>query len=108
VGDGTAVRTVTFEPGFIILDHEGGQRERHPVADVLRVLDIPVGLTYTQVASISALANMFAILIRTLIDRQVLDESFLENDDYSLQALVEAIEAMGGSYAEPSIEDADA
>lgn len=108
MGETTGIRTITFEPGFLVLTHEGGQRTRQPVADILRALDIPAGLTHTQIASIHALANMFAILIRTLIDRQVLDESFLENDDFSLKALTEAIAAMGGDYMEPSIDDADA
>lgn len=101
------ISRITFEPGFIVITDDGGQRVRHEIAGVLRALDIPTGLTSTQVAPIKTLANLIVVLIRTLIDRQVLNESFLEEDDYDLDALIEAIEAMGGSYAEPTLEDAD-
>ena len=60
-------------------------------------------LTYAQVGAVTSLANLVAVLIRTLIDRQVLDESFLENDDYDLDAIIQSIEAMGGAYHEPDI-----
>ena len=102
-----AIESLGFEAGYIVITEQGGQRTRQPISDVLRALDIPAGLTYTQVAAIKALANLVAVIIRTLIDRQVFDESFLENDDYSLDTIIEAIEAMGGSYHEPGLEDAD-
>ena len=104
----SVVTNVTFSAGYITLHKDGEPPVRHSIAAVLRALDIPTGLTFTQVASIKALANLIVILIRTLIDREVLNESFLEDDDYSLDALIEAIEAMGGSYHEPGLEDADA
>lgn len=100
------VKNITFEAGAIILEMDSGPPVRHPIADVLRALDIPTGLTYTQVASVSALANLVVILIRTLIDRKVLDQSFLENDDLSLDGIIEAIEAMGGDYYDPGLEKA--
>ena len=101
-----SVRSLGFEAGYIVITEDNGQRTRQPVSDVLRALDIPVGITYAQVASISALANLVVVLIRTLIDREVLNESFLEDDDYDLDALIVAIEAMGGSYHEPSLASA--
>ena len=67
-----------FEAGFITVTYENGTRTKFPIADVLRAGDIPTGLTATQVSGITTLANLVAVLIRTLIDRQVLDESFLE------------------------------
>lgn len=97
------IERITFTPGFITLYDGGATPTKYAIADVLRALDIPTGLTHTQMEEISKLANMFAVLIRTLIDRQILDESFLENDDYSLDALIQSIEQMGGSYHEPDI-----
>ncbi len=102
----TIIKT-EFEPGYIITTDDGGRRVRHAIAPVLRAADIPTGLTYSQVASISALANLVVILIRTLIDRGILNESFLENDDMDLDHIIAAIEAMGGSYGDPGLEDAD-
>lgn len=107
MGEGTGIRTITFEPGYMVLTDEEGDRVRQPIADILRALDIPVGLTHTQVASISALANLVVILIRTLIERGVLGESFLEDDDMDLEHIIAAIEAMGGSYEDPGLEAAD-
>ena len=101
------IRSISFEPGFIVVTEDSGQITRHNINRVLRALDIPTGLTYTQVASVSALANLVVILIRTLIDREVLNESFLEDDDIDLDHIIAAIEAMGGSYHDPGLESAD-
>lgn len=98
------VASIAFEPGFLITkDANGKGIMKYPIATGLRVEDIPVGLTYTQVQAITSLANLVAVLIRTLIDKQVLNTSFLENDDYSLDAVIQSIERMGGDYGEPDI-----
>lgn len=98
-----AIKNITFEPGYMVLTREEGGSTRYPVADILRALDIPAGLTYQQVSAITTLANLVAVLVRTLIDKQVLDESFLEKDEYSLDAVVQSIESMGGDYIEPDL-----
>jgi len=100
---------VHSEPGYIIIQRASGPPVRYPLTDLIRVADVPTGLTYTQVASISALANLFSILIRTLIDRGILDETFGESDDdlsLDLEHIIKAIEDMGGTYHEPDLDDA--
>lgn len=95
---------VAFTPelgGFVV--NVDGSKTRFYYRDFLRAADIPTGLTYTQIKGLKALANMLAVLIRTLIDRQVLDESFMEDDDYSLDAIIAAIEEQGGSYHAPDL-----
>lgn len=92
-------------PGFIRTTDDNGIEYDWPLADMLRASDIPTGLTYVQVASLSALANLVVILIRTLIDRKVLTDSFLENEEINLDDIIETIEAMGGSYQEPALEN---
>lgn len=99
------VTNIEFEAGAIVVHRDAGPPTRYPIADVLRALDIPTGLTYSQVAAITTLANLIVILIRTLIDREVLDESFLEKDDFDLDAIIATVEAMGGSYDEPALDD---
>ena len=54
---------LAFEPGSIITIDTAGNRSSHDIASVLRALDIPTGLTYTQVQAVTALANMLAVLI---------------------------------------------
>jgi hypothetical protein len=101
-----SVKSITLVPGFLrIVDTDSGIPHDIAIKDILRAADIPVGLTHTQIKGISALANMHAILIRTLIDRQILDESFMENDDMSLDGMIQAIESMGGSYSDPDIDE---
>jgi hypothetical protein len=70
---------------------------------MLRASDIPTGITHTQVSAISTLADMVAVLIRTLIARNVLDESFMEKGDYNLDFIVKSIETMGGDYSNPDL-----
>ncbi len=97
--DGTQVST---EPGYLIIEIDG-KKTQYPISAVLRAADIPTGLTYSQVGAITTLANLVAILIRTLIDRDILNESFLEDGDIDLEGIVESIEDMGGDYGEPDI-----
>ena len=98
-----AVQDITLEAGFLVVTRDAGGPRRYAVADLLRAADIPTGLTYSQVSAITSLANLIAVLIRTLIERQVLDESFLENDDLDLDHIIYAIEQMGGAYHDPDI-----
>ena len=97
------IQNITFESGSIVVTDDRGNSHRHDIANVLRAADVPTGITYSQVTSITALANLIAVLIRTLIDREVLDESFLEDDDLDLDHIVYSIEQMGGAYHEPDI-----
>jgi hypothetical protein len=97
------VKHISFSPGYITITDESGSGTRYAVANILRALDIPTGLTYTQVQAVTALSNILAVLIRTLVARDILDESFLEDGEYTLESLTEAIEQMGGDYGDPDI-----
>lgn len=96
------IARIDLIPGFIQITEDGGQKYLIAIADVLRAGDIPA-LTYSQVSSISTLANLVVVLIRTLISKEVLNESFLEADEYDLDALIQSIESMGGDFSEPDI-----
>lgn len=97
------IRDVRFTAGKLVVTDEFGHAKDYDIANYLRAADIPAGLTYTQVQAVTALANIIVVLIRTLIVRQVLDESFMEDEEYSLDDLIESIEGMGGAYHEPDI-----
>ncbi len=102
-----AVENVTTEAGYIVITKQaGGIPERFSIADVLRAADIPA-LTYSQVATISTLANLIVILVRTLVKRGILDEEFKDNQgmNWDLDHLIYAFEQMGGSYHEPDLDD---
>ena len=97
------IENIKFSPGYITLDRDSGPPTEDPIADILRALDIPAGLTYNQVGAVKTLANLVVVLIRTLIARDILDEQFLEDGEYDLAALVQTIEDMGGDYGEPDL-----
>ena len=94
---------VDLSPGTITLTDSHGRSTSHTIASLLRAADIPVGLTYSQVGAITTLANLTAVLIRTLIARDILDEQFMEDNDYDLAAIVQTIEDMGGDFGEPDL-----
>ena len=100
----TPITGIAFSSGYMTLTYQNGTRSRQPVDAILRAVDIPTGLTYNQVGAVTTLANLLVVLVRTLIDREVLDESFLESGDYDLDDIVGAIELMGGDYNLPDIE----
>jgi hypothetical protein len=97
------LKEITYTPGFLTHIYDGGNSTIYPVADILRALDIPDGLTYEQVGAITTLANLVVVLVRTLMSKGILTESFLENNEYNLDDLIETIEDMGGDYAEPDL-----
>jgi len=97
------IENILFEPGYMVLERNSGAPTRYAVKDILRALDIPTGLTYEQVGAITTLANLVVILVRTLIDRDILNEAFLEDGEYDLAAIVQSIEDMGGNFIEPDI-----
>lgn len=95
--DGTRVTTV---PGYVVVDIDG-KSTQYPLK--IRLADIPTGLNHEQVKSITTLANLVVVLIRTLIDRDILDEQFLEDGEYDLAAIVQTIEDMGGDFVTPDL-----
>lgn len=101
------IKAISIEAGYLLIDDGNGPPRQLPVADLLRAADIPTGLTHTQVAAITALANLTAILIRTLIERKVLDEDFIDSlgMNWDLEHLSYAIGQMGGSYDNPDLDD---
>ena len=96
------------EPGFITVHNASGPPIKYPIADLLRAADIPA-LTQTQVVALKALANLEVILIRTLIEKEVLDETFADSlgMDWGLEHLIYAVEQLGGSYAIPHFDDVE-
>lgn len=95
------------EAGFITVSRAAGPPVKYPLADILRAADIPTGLTYEQVIGITTLANLVVVLIRTLVNRGLLDESFMDDAgmEYDLDGLIESIEAMGGAYHDPVLNE---
>jgi hypothetical protein len=96
---GTRISTT---PGYLVIDIDG-QKTQYPISLALRAADIPTGLTHIQVAGLTSLANLVVVLTRTLIAREVLNEDFMEEGEYDLTAVIEAIEKLGGDYGEPDI-----
>ncbi len=101
------VKGIALEPGFLIIAGNSGPPTRLPIAEVLRAADIPA-LTQTQVVAIKALANLTVVLVRTLIERNVLDESFADSFGmtWDLGHIIQAIELLGGDYSDPDFDDA--
>ncbi len=100
---GNNIVSVVPSPGYLTFTDSAGNATRWSIADMLRAADIPTGLTYAQVGAITSLANLVAVLIRTLIARNILDEQFMEDGDYDLEAITKTIEDMGGDYLEPDL-----
>lgn len=94
---------IEFDAGYIYVTEPSGARTQTAVAGILRALDIPTGLTYSQVQGLTALANGLAVLVRTLIHKEILNEDFLEEGEYNLLHITEFIEELGGDYGDPDL-----
>lgn len=88
------VKNITLESGYIVIETDSGPPTRWPIADVLRAADIPV-LTIDHVTVLTELANLFVTLLRTLIEREILDDDFSEGFDlgYMHDVLVDNLNA---------------
>ena len=97
------------EPGFITISPDSGPTIKYPLADILRAVDIPVGLTHIQVDGIRLLSNLVVVLIRTLVEKDILDETFADSlgMNWDLNHLIYAIEQMGGAYHSPDLDDVE-
>ncbi len=84
------VRDITFEAGFIVVTKEGGgPPSRTAIADILRAADVP-DLDIASLTLLSRMGKIFEIMLKTLLDRQVLDESY--ENDYDLDFIIEVLE----------------
>jgi len=102
---------VTLEPGYVTIPQPSGPPLRTAISKYLRAPDIPEGLTHSQVDGVRLLANLVAIMLRTLIARDLLDEDFADDlgIGWDLDHIVYVLEQLGGSYHEPDfdgVEDA--
>jgi len=87
--------------GYLILE-EDGRKSQIPISEILRAADIPA-LTYAQVFAIKTLANLIADLTKKLISANILPAEFTGEDGYELEAIVQAIEGIGGNFGEPDL-----
>jgi hypothetical protein len=96
----------SIEPGFITVNRASGPPIKLPLADFIRVADVPAGLTHQQVDGVRLLANLNVVLIRTLIEKDILDESFADSlgMNWDLDHIIYALEQLGGSYHEPDFD----
>ena len=92
---------VTTKPGYIVVEIDG-QSTQYSVAEFLRAADIPL-LTHEKVREITSSVNLLFVLIRTLIAKGILNNEFLEEGEYDLEAIIQATEDMGGDYSMPDI-----
>ena len=98
-----AIKDISFSAGYITITRDSGAPTKYPIADVLRALDIPTGLTYSQVGAIKPLANLFVVALKALIEKGLISDDVLEDGGYDLPAIVKTIEDMGGDFGEPDL-----
>ena len=82
-------RNITFEPGYMTLTDEGGRMTKYPIAPVLRAADIP-DLTIDSLTLLTTLSQVVAVLVQTLVDKEVIGEELF--DGYDLQYVYEKLE----------------
>lgn len=90
-----AIKTIAFEPGFIVITEEGGCRTRHPVTTILRALDIPA-LVISRLPPVTALANILIIVLRALLETDVISQGL--SDEYDLDFLIAALSTLEAEW----------
>lgn len=82
------VQDITFEAGSLVVTKEG-RETRHDIASVLRAADIPADLNITSLSLLTKLANLFEILLKDLLNREVISEEFYA--EYDLDHFLEIL-----------------
>ena len=77
------------EPGFVTIDSGSGIPRRHAVAPSIRSADVP-DVPITSLTLLTTLTEVLVVIVKTLIERGILDESF--HDDYDLQYIAETLQ----------------
>ncbi len=98
----TKLVDVKSMPGFVIIQGESGPPQAFPVADLIRPEDIPEMSSSEAIEKIPALtsiSNLIAILIKTLIEFQVIQDQFAgQHEDYDLEYIVDELEDLGVAW----------
>mgnify|MGYP001574115128 CR=1 FL=1 len=84
-----AVQDITIEAGFLVITRDAGGPRKYPIADILRAADVP-NLNIRSLTLLTTMANLVTVLVKTLIEKGVLDENF--EGGYDLQYLVDTLE----------------
>ena len=87
---------VRSKPGFITLRKASGPPERYPISELIRSADVP-NLTISSLSLLTELADILSVIVKTLIDRDILDEDFYDGHD--LNSLVERLEALNADWS---------
>ncbi len=92
---------LSTEPGYLVIT-EDGRKSQLAISEILRAIDMPA-LTYEQVEAIKTLSNLFVVLVRTLIDKGLIGETFMEKHNLNLEDIAHVIEEIGGDYLDPDL-----
>ena len=89
-----AVKNIAFSSGYITVTYDEGAPRRHPIANVLRALDVP-DLTIDSLSLLTTLAQVVMVLVKTLVERDILDEELVSGFDmtYMLETLIDELAA---------------
>lgn len=83
------VENIEFESGYMVVHMDSGAPVRHDIADVLRAADIP-DLNIGSMTLLTTLATIVQILVKTLVDKGILNDQF--EDNYDLQYIAETLD----------------
>lgn len=82
------VKSITFGPSYIEVTDDSGNVRKHDLTNIVRAGDIP-DLTISSMSLLTTLAQVLAVVVKTLIDQDILDESLV--DGYDLQYVVDTL-----------------
>jgi hypothetical protein len=102
------IKDISFDSGGMVIQYNGGPPKKIDWTTILAAADIPTGLTHTQVDGIRLLANVQVIILRTLLNAELIgDQLGSEGSEWDLEAVIYALEQMGGSFEEPDIDNVE-
>lgn len=89
-----AVTDIAFASGYITITRDSGPPTKYPIANVLRALDIP-DLTIDSLTLLTTLAQIVMVLVKTLIEKDILDEELVSGFDmqYMIDTLTDDLNA---------------
>jgi hypothetical protein len=89
-----AVKSISFEPGFIVVHTEDGPPRKYSAARFLQAADIP-DLTINSLTLLTQLAQVVLVLVQDMMNRNLLDEDLFAGYDlqYVFETLIDTMNA---------------
>lgn len=84
-----SIKSIAIVPGHLEITDDSGQKHLTKIAELVRAADLPT-FTIDNLNLLTTLAQIVAVVVQTLVERELLEEELI--DGYDLSYVYETLE----------------